>query len=441
MEHAKSHFNVQPGLHGQPMIRHHMRKQLLDSLHYSELGIPKTGWKHGILNNASDDARDLISKQLEEWKHPLDCRRKDDNRDRHKKWFTGERWATFCAGERGSPGGPRAIATLMLIIADDLQERGVERGRGDGGSALGAAVGGRGAGVGRGRGRGRAAFTAARAVGAPDAPKVTANMQGTTHVPTEMEKNADPADLEMIHNLYGSRAQTIINTLLAFDAYFAWYYPLKESIPLLAPMAVREERALDNMRSAIDQHEILERVTIRNHKSFLPHGAIFKVTQDILEVGDIWAFNVSPLELQNAETKRVASTGGARNISFRKEGRAHVPVKQGKEGPANLSMTKGYKTSQALSTLNKLLAANMLRRGNGLYTTPASRRKERLFGVTGSGRTSARRAGVKLENLAVDYRPQLDTVLKAYVRLLAVRAEAAALEEASMAEEEAGTAE
>lgn len=112
-----------------------------------------------------------------------------------------------------------------------------------------------------------------------------------------------------------------------------------------------------------------------------------------------------------------------------------------KEGPANLSMTKGYKTSQALSTLNKLLAANMLRRGNGLYTTPASRRKERLFGVTGSGRTSARRAGVKLENLAVDYRPQLDTVLKAYVRLLAVRAEAAALEEASMAEEEAGTAE
>ena len=38
---------------------------------------------------------------------------------------------------------------------------------------------------------------------------------------------ADPADIEIIHELFGSRAQTIINALLAFDAYFKWYYSYK----------------------------------------------------------------------------------------------------------------------------------------------------------------------------------------------------------------------
>ena len=74
------------------------------------------------------------------------------------------------------------------------------------------------------------------------------------------------------------------------------------------------------MQNAIDMHEIFERVSIRNHGSFLPHGAIFKVTQDILEVGDVWAFNLSPLELQNAETKRTANSGGSRRLQMSSEG-------------------------------------------------------------------------------------------------------------------------
>ena len=32
--------------------------------------------------------------------------------------------------------------------------------------------------------------------------------------------------------------------------------------------------------------EIYERLSINNHKSFMPHGAIYKVTKDILKVGD-----------------------------------------------------------------------------------------------------------------------------------------------------------
>ena len=40
---------------------------------------------------------------------------------------------------------------------------------------------------------------------------------------------------------------------------------------------MREERALDNTIRAIDMHEAFEKVTINNHKSFLPHLAIYKV--------------------------------------------------------------------------------------------------------------------------------------------------------------------
>lgn len=125
MAHAHSHFNVQPGAYGSPLFEHDLDDQILDSLHYGELGLPKTPWKYGILNNSSDDARQAISDRLVEWRHPLDCRRKDDGRVRTSKWFTGEAWASFCAGERGSPGGPIGIATLMLIVAEDMQRQGM----------------------------------------------------------------------------------------------------------------------------------------------------------------------------------------------------------------------------------------------------------------------------------------------------------------------------
>ena len=58
--------------------------------HLSELGVPKTPWKYGVLNNCSDDAREEIGALLKHFKHPLDTRRKDDNRCRAQKCFTGE---------------------------------------------------------------------------------------------------------------------------------------------------------------------------------------------------------------------------------------------------------------------------------------------------------------------------------------------------------------
>lgn len=125
LKHAASHHNIQAAKYGKPLFHHDMKDQILDSLHYSKLGLGKIPWKYAIMNNASDDARDAISDQLKAWKHPLDCRRKDDNRCRAQKWFNGEAFGSFLAGHGGSPGGPIAIATLIFIVADDMQQRGV----------------------------------------------------------------------------------------------------------------------------------------------------------------------------------------------------------------------------------------------------------------------------------------------------------------------------
>ena len=264
--------------------------------------------------NASDDARAQISAQLSLWKHPLDCRRKDDNRVRAQKWFTGEKWASFCLGIKGSPGGPRAIAAIVLIIAQEMQLNGTVAPDVVAAPAAAAAPT-RPAGRGRGAFQARVNSAPPAAAPAPAAPAMASRTE-MPYKPSAIEQAADPEDLKVIRDLFGSRAQTIINSLLAVDAFFAWYYPLKDSIDLDSSLEEREARALDNMRTAIDVHEIFERCSIRNHKSFMPHGAIFKVTRDILTVGDIWAYCLSALELQNAETKRIATSGGSRRLQM-----------------------------------------------------------------------------------------------------------------------------
>ena len=65
----------------------------------------------------------------------------------------------------------------------------------------------------------------------------------------------------------------------------------------------------------------------------------------------------------------------------------------------------------------------VLRKGDGLYKVPDSRRTERLME---HGRTKHSSTGVKLEKLAAvdidDYSPELDTAVKAFVRMCAARA-------------------
>jgi len=447
------HSNVPPALYGLPLFRHHFRKQILDALHLAELGLPKTPWKHAIKNNASDDALEKISDVLKGWKHGLDMRRKDDGRVREQKWFTGEKWRSLCAGKDGSPGGPIAIATIVMIIADDLQLRGVDHGNKDKEAAAaavqqGAAVGGRGGGRGgtaaggRGCGRGgRGGFAdrvAARAaeraeaqgaiptavatpVATDDPAALEAQRAKVQHQPSATEAAANQESLEIIRKLYGSRARTIINALLAFDAYFAWYYPFKKSVPYGCGMEEKEQRALDNCRSAIDMQEMFERVAIYNHGSFLSHGAVFKVTRDILEVGDVWAHDLSALELQNAESKRCYECGGARAMQFRSVGTTH---KKGVDGEYRLVATKGYGATAATSVLIKLLSQQTLRAGDGMYATPKSRAAERIFGEKGGGRCKLMKFEVQGMGGEVPgvYYPEQDTCLDAFVRMLAARA-------------------
>lgn len=187
-------------------------------------------------------------------------------------------------------------------------------------------------------------------------------------------------------------------------------------------MQTREERALDNCRRAIDMQEMFERVAIHNHGSFLPHGAVFKVSRDILSVADVHAHDMSALELQNSDNKRVFESGGARHLTTSKEGTTR---KKDGNGGYRLVVTKGYSATAATSVLFKLLAVQKLRQGDGQIAMPASRRGERLFGsgFIATGRSTL----VKLEphgEDGADYDPSLDTCLNAFVRLLAARVNA-----------------
>ena len=189
------------------------------------------------------------------------------------------------------------------------------------------------------------------------------------------------------------------------------------SSPFMCDLSIREERALENMQTAIDMKEIFERVSIKNTKSFLPHAATHKVTRDILNVGDVWATDLSALELQNAETKRVAEHSAAKRLEMSSSGQTRRGLQIG-EGPAQLIKTKGYSTTVALSVLNHLLMQDVLRRGDGLHKVPDARRTERLFY---QGRTKLVSQGIKLEKLGVegDYLPEEDTCIAAFIRLLA----------------------
>ena len=409
MAHAHAHRNVQPGEYGKPMLHVNFTNVILDALHMAELNLPKLPFKHAILNNASDDAREAISQLLNQWRHPLDTRRKDDNRQRAQKWFTGEKWHSFCAGTAGSPGGPVAIATLVLLMAQDMQLRGTPAADAAAPAAPAAAAA---APPPRSAGRGRGMLTAGRTTTPAAAVPLTATRAEATREPTALERAADPADLAIIRELFGSRAETIINSLLSFDGFFIWYFNLKESVEHDAPLSEKEAHALKNCQAAIDMMEIFERSSIRKHGSFMPHGAIFKTTRDIIKVGDIWRYCLSALELQNAETKRVAKSGG----SCRQKMSTSSQTRRGLLG--TISSTVGYATTQCISTLRKLLGAATLRRGDGVIALPESRRRERLLGV---GRTKLASKWVKSEVLHSDYNPRLDTCIKAFVRALAAQ--------------------
>ena len=146
------------------------------------------------------------------------------------------------------------------------------------------------------------------------------------------------------------------------------------------------------------------------------------VTQDILSIGDVWAADLSPLELQNADTKRTAcSACGSRRLTTSEAGQTKARGGGAKAG--QVVPRKPIDTSMSISTLKTRLATRALQAGDGIgdYHLPASRRTSRLFGD--AGRTKGQRSGVKIVKIDADYDPTTDTCVRAFVRLMAQHAQ------------------
>ena len=126
------------------------------------------------------------------------------------------------SGAAQAAGGPIAIAEIVLVIADDMQQRGVTHGSGtaeeqaaDGAAAalVGRAVAvavvpkkksGKAAVASR-NATTLAAKVAVMAMGSYEGAVPTA-LAGLVLIPTALELAADPADIKVVRDLYGSRA-------------------------------------------------------------------------------------------------------------------------------------------------------------------------------------------------------------------------------------------
>ncbi|KAL1521975.1 hypothetical protein AB1Y20_021620 [Prymnesium parvum] len=111
------------------------------------------------------------------------------------------------------------------------------------------------------------------------------------------------------------------------------------------------------------------------------------------------------------------TTCGTRHLTVSSQGTTR---KKDGHGGYKTIVTKGYGSTAASSTLTKLLATQKLRRGDGGIAIPSSRRGERLFGQSATGRSKL----VKLEITGEehrDYNPAQDTCLDAFIRLLEAR--------------------
>ena len=111
---------------------------------------------------------------------------------------------------------------------------------------------------------------------------------------------------------------SISQQLLSFGGHFNWYYPLKDQSRTFKVFDEDTNKGGAPFRTAIDLHEICERLSIRNHKSFLFHGATpyNTVTRDILMVANPWMFGTSSVEFQNTDTKRVARLSGSKRLEL-----------------------------------------------------------------------------------------------------------------------------
>ena len=401
-ERAKKHLNIKACPEGLSVLGQATHRSHLCHLHVARLNLPKTPWQWGLLNHLSDDGRERVQTKLKEYGFPLDLR---DN-----KFFSGGAWDGFCNGDKKSPGGPKAIAVFLLIMLEDLKMTGGVEVDGDevdpGPVAAPAPAPAQTSTSGRSARIARSAM-ASSSVERADLEKMSYSKKHVqlTYTETFVERQffaEHEGAADSLRAKYGNWAIPAIRTALAFDAYFSWYYAWRNKVRLDAPRKDKEERALQNMQLAVDMHEMYERVSLGQHGSFMPHAAIYKITQSILEVGDVEAFDTSPLEMQNAETKRKARSTGATNRTTIPEGVSQRGPRK-KEGPPGLHTVAARAATTATTTLKKVVTSTNLQRGKpgAPATIPAERRTERTFGSIGTCRLKPERSGKKLQQTIV----------------------------------------
>ena len=211
--------------------------------------------------------------------------------------------------------------------------------------------------------------------------------------------------------------------------YYTLRYKSHAAVTIDSDEATKASLALAVCRAGLDFQEILERVSVGNHKSFYPHLFSLRVPLLIMKLGDLWAYSMGSLELLNAVVKRVARAGASRGRLVTTSGTTTRRPIKGKDGALDYSKgrvmkTRGYRSSMSYQILARLLAANARRRdGSGIATRTA----ERLFGGSSDGRTKGKRPSqVNVSKLGMVFlEPELDSCVAAMARLLAADAQAA----------------
>ena len=288
--------------------------------------------------------------------------------------------------------------------------------------------------------------------------------------PSEMEKQAAPADLEMIRKRYGSQAQMIITLLLTMDAYFACFWVGHKRIGFRPATPVMETHALAMCRvgawlplcyiyyvnshtipthlsclAGIDFQEMMERVTMSNSKSWYPHIFYMVAPMVVLIIGCLHAVSISALEMLNAEVKRVGASNATKRVELKAEDETagHIIELRVKEGPARKVFAKPATTTMSFQTASFIIARQRSR-----YDPDAikHRRGDRLFGEKGQGRLTKRKSfdlptvveesgwdAVLAQYVSTGYvdssaiAPENDTCLRAFCRLLLLEEQAAEL--------------
>ena len=479
LDHGHKHYNVQPLQAGEGTFDVDMSsQQYLCNLHGPLLNLPKhSPWSHGILRNASDDGAAAISETLKLMKHPLDCRKKDAGRVKQEKWFTGERYQTFVKGGRGSPGGPKAMAQVVMCLATDLMK---QRDRIDPSAPMAApsvaAAPSRGSGKGgiasrfQGFGPAPANSSTAAPAASPSLTQEQLRVQARAKTeegraarlhllaapsapsrqPTAMERACDAQDLQLIKRHYGVFAQIIINALLVWDAAFKLFWVQSEQIGWRCAEVLSVKHALELCAASIDLQEIGERVSLQQCKSWYNHLWIYQMVDHILATGE--PLSISDLELLNGLLKRTAKSNATTRIELSEEAQkaraeaeaaaaaAEAEENGGDEEDEEVETVVVQKKRPYSSTMSWQVITFLVLQQEHRKDADAIRFRtaERLFGEEGPGRSSLPKkqkldqplpavvfekglhtyvvSGGRVDISAVE--PRADSCIKAFCRLL-----------------------